>query len=222
MVQKSVVGVVLGGVLTLVSPAAASAAVCGAKPYSYAGLAEAGEAHGIRATLTALRPQEVEWGHTAAWVGVDGHDRRGRRGWIQIGFAGFYGGERRIYYEFKKPGGAPTFVEVAGALAFGVPHRVAVRAERTRPSWWRVWLDGKAVSPALRLAGSAHGWRPVAVAESWNAGMGSCNALHFRFRRVVVLGRAWRWRALLRGTVLQDPGYRVRDRTRRGFRVTVE
>ncbi len=198
--------------------APASAAVCGSKPYSYAGLADGRTAHGVRATITALTPLRVEWGHVAGWVGVDGHDRRGRLGWIQVGFAGFYGGERRIYYEFKRPDSTPRFVELAGTVPFGEPHSVAVRKVPGRPSAWRVRLDGRAVSPAIRLPGSRRGWRAVATTESWNAGTGSCNALQFRFRGVTALRAGGLWRAFSRTSVLRDPGYAVRNRTRTAFR----
>ena len=194
-----------------------SAAACGSKPYSYAGLADGRAAYGIAATITALTPLHVEWGHVSGWVGVDGHDRDGRHGWIQAGFVGFYGGERHIYYEAKPPAGPPRFVSLASSVAFGEPHRLAVREEADRPSWWRVWLDRKAVSPAVRLPGSHGRWRAVATTESWNAGMETCNAMRFRFRGVSVRRRDGTWRRLARVSVLRDPGYDVRNRRRTRF-----
>lgn len=199
----------------LAAPAPAGA--CGSKAYSYAGLVDGGAAHGIQTTITALAPLDVEWGHVGGWVGVDGRDRYGRLGWIQVGIAVFYGGESRLYYEFKRGDDRPAFVELAGSVPVGEPHRIAVREQPTRPSWWRVWVDGRPVSPAIRLPGSHGRWKAVATAESWNAGMGACNAMRFRFDGVNVQREDGRWGALARPTVLQDPGYAVRDRTRTGF-----
>jgi hypothetical protein len=87
-----------------------------------------------------------------------------------------------------------------------------------RRSWWRVWLDGRPASAPIRLGGSGRGWNAVATGKSWNAGTGSCNALHYGFGDVRVPGTASRWRTLIPGAVLEDPGYRVRDRTRTAFR----
>ena len=92
-----------------------------------------------------------------------------------------------------------------------------MREEATRPSWWRVWLDGRPVSPANRLPGSHAGWSAVATAESWNAATSACNAMRFRFDGVGVRRADSVWRRLARASVLADPGYRVADRTRMGF-----
>lgn len=110
------------------------------------------------------------------------------------------------------------FVELESGVPLGEPHRVAVRAEAARPSWWRVWLDRRPVTAPIRLPGSERGWRAVATGESWNAGTGSCNALHFQFGEVGVLRPTWRWGGPAQSAVLEDPGYEVRDRTRTGFR----
>ena len=197
--------------------APAAAAVCGAQPYWYAGLADGGRAHGVRATITAFTPLRVEPGHAAGWVGIDGHDRAGRPGWLQVGYVGFQGDDRRIYYEVKPPSGVARFVELESGVPLGEPHRVAVRAEAARPSRWRVWLEGRPVTAPIRLPGSEQGRRAVATAESWNAGTGSCNALHFQFGEVGVLPSTRRWRASAQTAVLEDPGYEVRDRTRTGL-----
>jgi len=64
-----------------------------------------------------------------------------------------------------------------------------------RPGWWRVWVDGQAVTDPVRMRGSSGRWAPIATAENWNAGVGACNAFAFRFERVSVSyggGGSWR------------------------------
>ncbi len=207
-------GVALGAglVLTaLVLPAApaAAAARC-AKTYSYAGLVSADRAHGVSTRLTALSTN-VRWGHVAGWVGVGGIGQgpNGTTAWIQVGFNGFYGGENKLYYEVTQPGGRPTYTPVRDISA-GDSHRVGVLEMKGRRNWWRVWVDGRAVSPPINLPGSHGRWRPVATAESWNAGMGACNGLAYRFTRTTVARKpGGTWRRLRTGQTLQDPGYRV-------------
>ena len=80
---------------------------------------------------------------------------------------------------------------------------------RRRAGWWRVWVDGKAVSEPVYLPGSSGRWRPIATAETWDGGRRVCNLFSYRFGRVSVAGRGGAWRAFRSGSRLQDPGYRV-------------
>ena len=188
----------------------ASAARCG-KTYSYAGLVSARSAHGVGTTLKALAVPSVSWGHVAGWVGVGGVGAgpRGATEWIQVGYAGFYGGETKLYYEITQPNSQPRFVEVDSQVLAGESHRVAVAELPGRRNWWRVWVDRRPVSPAVHLPGSHGTWRPMATAESWNAGMGECNRFAYRFSGLRIAGRLGQWRAFSVGSKLQDPGYRV-------------
>jgi hypothetical protein len=49
----------------------------------------------------------------------------------------------------------------------------------------------------------------MATAESWNAGMGSCNGFAFSFTHLAIASQPGRWRRFEAGYRLQDPGYRV-------------
>lgn len=203
--------------LAALPPDADAAADC-SKSYSYAGLVSMRDGHGIRATLTQLAVPNVSWGHVAAWVGVGGAGAgpRGETEWIQVGMNGFYGGDARVYYEVTLPGRPPSYTDVDLEVRVGESHRVAVAEVAGRRDVWAVWVDGRRVSDTFHLPGSHGRWQPMAMAESWNAGMRSCNAFAYRFSRIAVATRQRSWRRFEPGSRLQDPGYRVR-RTRAGF-----
>jgi hypothetical protein len=79
-----------------------------------------------------------------------------------------------------------------------------------RKGWWRVWLDGKAVSPAIHLPGSHGAWYAQAAAESWNGGVRACNTFHYRFSNVrLAHADGGDWRPLRRTIPFHDPGYRL-------------
>lgn len=196
-------------------PAAADAARC-SKAYSYAGLVSADRAHGVRATIQALAVPRVKWGHVAGWVGVGGVGAgpSGETEWIQVGYSGFYGGTSQLYYEVTPPNGDPRYVAVLASVRPGERHTVAVREIANRPEWWTVRVDGRAVGSPVHLPGSHGAWRPVATAESWNAGKGQCNAFAYRFSNVRIATRPnGRWRQFRSSYALQDPGYRVARRS---------
>jgi hypothetical protein len=196
------------------APSASAALWCDgeSESYSYAGVIELRRAHGIVATVTALSAPRVEWGHVAGWVGVGGPNAgpNGEAEWIQVGYSGFYGGESKLYYEVARPGSAPRYHEVDATVSIGERHRVAVAEIRRRPNWWRVWVDGRAVSDPVYLPGSHGAWQPMAIGETWNAGRPTCNSFTYRFDRVKVAGRAGRaWRRPVDVYELEDRGYRV-------------
>ena len=191
-------------------------AVC-SRAYSYAGLVDGRAANGVRASLTALEPPAVEWGHVAGWVGVGGPGAgpNGTSEWVQAGYSGFYGGDTALYVEVKRPHRSPRYREVLAGIPTGATHRVAVVELRTAHNWWHVRVDGRSVSRPVYLPGSHAAWAPVATTESWNAGTDACNGFAYRFARVAVR-RAGEWRGLYRPLELEDPGYRV-DRLPTGF-----
>ena len=211
--------VFLGGFAALAGlPSAADAAPDCSKPYSYAGLVSMRKGHGIRATITQVTTPNVTWGHVAAWVGVGGRGAgpRGETEWIQVGMNGLYGGDARVYYEVTLPGRAPSYTEVDMEVRAGDSHRVAVAEVAGRRDVWAVRVDGTRVGDTFHLPGSHGRWQPMAMAESWNAGLRSCNRFAYRFSRIAVATRQRSWRRFEPGDRLEDPGYRVR-RTPAGF-----
>ncbi|MDQ3859595.1 MAG: hypothetical protein M3327_14320 [Actinomycetota bacterium] len=198
--------------------APAHAARC-AKSYSYAGVVSARSAHGVRATIEALSVPRVSSGHVAGWVGVGGVGAgpHGETEWIQVGYSGLYGGKSQLYYEVTPPNGRTRYIAVDPDLEPGERHTVAVHEMQGRRDWWRVRVDGRSVGVPVHLPGSHGRWRPVATAESWNAGNRSCNGFAYRFSHVgVALRPNSRWRPFEPGYKLEDPGYRV-ARARAGF-----
>jgi hypothetical protein len=191
---------------------ATAATRCGAPGYSYAGLQDARRAHGVRATLVELAKPVVEDGHVAAWVGVRGPGAGpgGADAWLQIGLSAFSDGSSRMYFEVNRPGTGPVYTEVAPSLVTGERHDVAALEIATRPSWWRVWVDGAAVSPPLHLPGSSGRWNAVATAEAWDGGRPVCNRFAYRFEDVSVTARRGGvWSPVVVGSVFHDPGYRI-------------
>jgi hypothetical protein len=200
--------------------AAAASAQC-AKSYSYAGLTASKRSHGISATLSALASPGVLNGHVAGWVGVGGVGLGpgGSSEWIQVGLSAFPGTPSRIYYEVRQPDWAAKYVEVNTSVAPGERHRVAVLEARGKPNVWRVWVDGRAVSPMYYLPGSHAGWKPQATAESWNGDAGVCNNFAYGFERISLLGKpGGAWRALSdRGFEFEDLGYSMTRRSPASF-----
>jgi hypothetical protein len=199
------------------SGAAAARTHC-AKSYSYAGLIGAQASHGVRTKLTVVKDPEVRNGHVAGWVGVGGVGLgpNGTTEWIQVGYSGYSWEESTLYYEVTRPNGYPTYHAVM-KVEPGESHRVGVAEMRGRKNWWRVWVDGKAVSKPIHLPGSHGAWEPVATAESWNADSGRCNSFAYRFSRVAFATRPNRgWRLMKDAMKLEDTGYRVR-RSNGGF-----
>ena len=170
---------VLVGALTLAALVGASttasagrACISGARAggYSYAGHQATFRGHGVRATIKATRAPSVEAGHVAGWVGVGGPGQgaNGEDAWIQAGIASMPGMDTFLYAEVTRPGRAPEFILIAEGVAIGESHKIAVLEMSGRPGWWRVWVDGNAMTEPIRLRGSSGRWAPIATAESWN------------------------------------------------------
>ena len=186
---------------------------CGSPGYSYAGLASAARAHGVGARVTAVGVPTVRSGHIAGWVGVGG-PKQGPRGtdeWIQVGFSGFQGSSlASLYFEVTRSGGSPRYVEIERGIRAGASRRIAVLEMAKRPNWWRVWVNGHAVSEPIQLPGSHGAWRGVATAESWGAGSSACNQFAFRFDRIVVARHpGGGWRTLSSALPIRRGGYRM-------------
>jgi hypothetical protein len=177
---------------------AARALACGSNGgYSYAGIGAASRGAGISALVTPLGPFDVLNGHVAGWVGVGGPGEGpgGTDEWLQIGVSGFPGLFSDVYYEVARPHRNPVYHQVVASPPLDKPLKVTVLEVHNRPNWWRVWLNGSAVSPPIRLAGSHERWAPIATAESWDGGTGgACNDFLYSFRRVSVTstpGGSW-------------------------------
>lgn len=184
----------------------------GAAGYAYAGHQASTVAHGIRATITLDTTPDVQAGHVAGWVGVGG-PRQGANGetaWLQAGIASFADAPAMLYAEITRAGQAPELVPLADGVRAGESHRVAVLELPARPSWWRVWVDGRPATPPVLLRGSTGRWKPIATAESWNGGRAICNAFAFRFdgvRVATAVGGAWT--PFTPGYTFEDPGFSI-------------
>jgi hypothetical protein len=208
--------VVLCPVFLVATPAEGGRAVasgCGVSEFSYAGLESASRAHGVSATIAPLTTPAVTAGHVGGWIGVGGTDQGpgGTAEWIQIGFSAFPNDQAsRMYYEVTVAGSSPHYVELASRVKPGEAHRFAVLEVSGRSSWWRVWVDNKPVSDPIYLPGSHGAWYPQAVAESWNGGVGACNAYKYRFSNIKLAhANGGHWLPLKGADLYQDAGYRV-------------
>lgn len=147
-------------------------------------------------------------GHAAAWIGVGGPNAgpNGETMWLQVGMAALPRTPVMLYAEITRAGHDPVFLPLSQSVAVGQSHRLAVLEMNGRPGVWRVWVDGVPATDPIVLEGSHKRWKPIATAETWNAGTGACNRFGFRFDRVGVaqsLGGSWR---------TFEPGFTFRDR----------
>ncbi len=180
--------------------------------YTYAGHQADHHGHGVRATITPVRVPETAAGHVAAWVGVGGPGQgpNGEDMWIQAGIARVAGADPFVYAEVTRGGRGPELQIIEQGVAPGASQKLAVLEMGGRPGWWRVWLDGQAVTEPVRLRGSSGRWAPIATAEAWNGGQATCNRFAFRFERVSVsYGGGGSWRPLVPGHQFLDRGYRL-------------
>ena len=193
----------------------ARATGCGASEFAYAGLQSDSKAHGVAATLVPIKAPYVVDGHVGGWVGVGGTNAGpgGVAEWLQVGFAAFSGANpdtSTMYYEVTVPGAAPKYHELAASVTPGTKHRVSVLEMAGRNSWWRVWVDGRTVSPPIHLPGSHGAWYPQAVAENWNGGTGACNGFEYGFTDIkLAQASGGKWAPLESSTAFQDAGYKV-------------
>jgi hypothetical protein len=207
---------VLAFAATAVTPAeggSSAATGCGVATFEYAGLQADNKAHGIAATLSTTGAPSVINGHVGGWIGLGGTQAGpgGAAEWIQTGLAAFTSeNTSEMYYEVTVAGQQPKFTELASGIGAGVSHHFAVLETAHKKSWWRVWVDGKPMSPPIYLPGSDDSWYPQAVAENWNGGTGACNSYSYRFTNVsLAQDDGGVWRPLTSDSFFQDPGYHV-------------
>jgi hypothetical protein len=191
-----------------------STGVCGVNAYSYAGIQAASTAGGISATLAATTVPAVLNGHVGAWIGLGGTHAGpgGTAEWIQAGLAAFTSDRTETYYEVTLPGSPTTFTRLESNIARDAPQHFAVLEMVHRRSWWRVWVNGKAVTPPIHLPGSNNTWHPQAVAESLDGATGACNSYSYSFSAVSLAeatGNIWTWLPIQHGSMFQNAGYHV-------------
>jgi len=193
------------------SAAAGVTAACTARPYAYAGLVANAYRPGIKATIAATKPADVKNGHVAGWIGVGGPKAgpNGTAEWLQAGLNVVADGSAEIYSEQTTPGQSPVYTTL-GKVVVGKAYRIAVVEISDRPGTWHVLLNGKVVSPPVSLPGSHDAFQPMAMTESWNGNVPSCNDFSYRFAGVMVGGNG-SWTGLTAGSAqtLSDLGYRV-------------
>ena len=177
------------------------------KNYAYSGLQEAKPRSGMRARLTSLGAPGVKVGHVAGWIGVGGAGAgpKGEDEWLQIGYSGFDDGHAEIYYEVAAPGKPPTYHTVKAKLSPTENHLISVLEVGDKKGSWRVWMDGKAVSPVISLPNSHGRFAPQAIGETWNAGTTTCNHYGYGFHDVqVATAPGGAWAAGVKGYVWTD------------------
>lgn len=194
---------------------------CGSSGYAYAGLGSSSRAYGVAAYLKAAATPEVLSGHVAGWVGVGGPGSgpNGTDEWIQVGLSALPGSSASsLYYEVARPNATPLYHEIASGLPVGTTRKIAVLELAGRRSWWRVFVDDRAVGEPVFLPGSHGAWKPLATTETWGAGSFVCNRFSYRFGSVAVATRpGGGWQRLSRHFTFQDHGYRVRRLTAATF-----
>jgi len=191
---------------------AGAAAGCSWEGYAYAGYRGPAVAAGVAARIAVLSAPAVSSGHVGAWVGFGGAGLGpgGSDEWIQAGVAGYPDGRSELYYEVVLPGSTQVTYVALRPLGVGGSALVAVVESALRPGYWRVLVDGRPVSPPIRLPGSHGAWRPLATAETWDGDQAACNRYRYGFSQLAVAPRpGGGWQAFPLREPIQDPGYRV-------------
>src|SRR3990170_162276 len=204
----------LVGASTTATAGGACGDAVGDDGYAYAGHQATFRGHGVRATIRLIEAPNVASGHVAGWVGVGGPGQgaNGQDAWIQAGVASMPGMDPFIYAEIAREGRAPEFILIEQGVPVGRSHRLAVLEMSGRPGWWRIWVDGQAVTEPVRFRQSSGRWAPIATAETWNGGEAACNGFGFRFERVSVsYGGGGSWRPFVAGHRFLDGGYTLRN-----------
>jgi hypothetical protein len=162
----------------------------------------------------------VAVGHVAGWVGIGGRavGPSGSDEWLELGYSSFRDGTTSVFYERASPSTPATYHQVRARVSPGEIHLLTILEVAHQPGSWRAWLDGRPVSPIVRLPGSHRRFRPLAVAESWNAGNGNCNNYDYRFsdlRVAAAPGGSWQQSNI--GTRWHDHQNQLRGLTSTSF-----
>lgn len=196
--------------LTATAQARPGAARCAKAGYSYAGVQAMTPMRGLSARISIASAAHVTSGHAAGWVGVGGAGQgpNGSDEWLQIGISSVPGGVTELYYEVTQPGSDPIYTSL-GSVAGGETHRIGVW--ESSPNTWSVWLDGAQASPSVSLPGSHGKWNPMALEESYDGGITSCNAYAFAFDDLKSSPAPGVWQPLTKVSPFVDAGHILRS-----------
>jgi hypothetical protein len=208
--------------LTGTARAGTVGATCGEGTYAYAGMGGREIASGVSATIVPTAAPTVRSGHVDGWVGVGGPGMgpRGTDEWIQVGLTSVPDeAQSSVYYEIVRPGHGDVTRELRHVVRVGEVHTFAVRELAGRPSWWRVWMDGKPASAPVYLPASHGRWTAQAVGESWaGTTSGPCNAYAYGFSNVTFASaRDGVWNAFRRFQPFQSANYLLVRRSATSF-----
>lgn len=194
--------------LTASAQARPGAARCANAGYSYAGVQATTPMRGLSARISIASAVHVTSGHAAGWVGVGGEGQgpNGADEWLQIGIASVPGGVTELYYEVTQPGSDPVYTSLGSV---GGAHRIGVW--ESSPNTWAVWLDGTQASPSFSLPGSHGKWSPMALEESYDGGVTSCNAYAFAFDDLMSSPAPGVWQTLTKVSPFADAGHTLRS-----------
>lgn len=183
--------------------------------YTYAGIRGSTPVYGVSANIVVKTSPKLDnnpSSHSVAWIGLS----RERQSWIQAGIAQ----GNSLYYEIGSPelDGGYSIVFL-GRVEIGESRRFAVLATANQPDSWRVWLDGKPVSPVIRLPN--FGWRTTYAGAENRRSENGCNEFSYEFgnvRTAKVPGGIWR--PIRRYTLRKDAPYQISFISGNSFRAS--
>jgi len=124
------------------------------------------------------------------------------------------GGPRGLAHGHEQVAQLKVGVDVPGVVQ--PAHQAADRGEERSAARAR----GRRVAAPARLPGSHGAWEPIAVAESWDGGVGACNSYAYSFEGIALATAPGDWHPIAESYVLQDPGYRIVRRGGMSFLAT--
>ncbi len=139
----------------------------------------------------------------------------GEAEWLQAGLNAQAGIASRLYAEIDQPGQAIRYLTLASRPTPGSSYRLAVVELPGQPNVWEVLVNGTPSTDPVYLRASG-GFAPMAMSESWDGGIPTCNGFAYRFDQVRI-SSGGSWQNLIDASVIGDSGYQVTDRTTAGF-----
>lgn len=214
----ALLGVVVAGLLATPVRSQVSAVSCAGPGYSYGIFASDGRFHGISGTIRELKQAIVQHGHVAGWLNI-GDGAAGphhTKEWLQVGLNRAEGSSSsHLYYEVYAPGVSDSdhYHELLAAVPLGEAHQIALLEMHDRPNVWRVWVDGKPVSPPYTMPHPAGGWSVDVAGETWDGGVvTTCNAFSYAIENVRAAAAAGGvWRKVGSGSTVDNVPYRIRQ-----------
>lgn len=194
--------------LMLLSSALAGSQMPNCTGYTYAGIQGITRAYGIAADIVMRSSPQLDnnqSSHSVAWIGLNSERER----WIQVGIATVGNEEDRFYYEIGNPKlESGYFVTFLGKVEVGDSHRVTLLATASQPDSWRVWINGRPVSPVIRLPNFS--WRMTYVGAENRRSDSGCNEFSYEFGNVrIAKVPGGVWRPLKRYSLRKDVPYQI-------------